>query len=182
MFAGRLKTYLTINTAFFLFFGMLMIDLVIVRLDQKALVKAEISKGFILIAAFENMLQQDAAQQDDFLNIKTRSLFRNIFKQSGFTSAFFSDPKNLKNYSFGECGVNRNQLILLTQKARLTEKKIISFYGSAWNVFWKKERYLVISSPLTIDQNKTAGVSLVLDLVEIYIRPGIHNGLFLFTS
>ena len=168
MFAGRLKTYLTINTAFFLFLGMLMIDLVIVRLDQRELLKSEISKGLILITAFENRLQQAAAQQNDFFNIKTRSLFRNILKQSGFTSAFFLDPKKSNNYSFGESGINRDKLILLTQKARLTEKKITSFYGSAWNVFWKKKRYLVISSPLNIDQNRTASVSIVLDLVEIY--------------
>ena len=177
MFAGRLKTYFTINTAFFLFIGMILIDLVIVRLDQRALLKSEVSKGFILLSAFESILQQSSEQKNDCFSIKTKYLLRTLLKESGFTLASFTDRQKRK-YSFGECEINRDKLALLGKKAGLTEKRITSFSGSTrsgsiWSdsfrgVFWKEKRYLIISSPLSIDQNSTASVSIVLDLVKIY--------------
>ncbi|MBL0732083.1 MAG: HAMP domain-containing protein [Desulfosarcina sp.] len=186
MFAGRLKTYFTINTAFFLFIGMILIDIVIVRLDQRALLKSEISKGFILLSAFESILQQSSEQKNDYFSIKTKYLLRTLLKESGFTLASFTDRQKRK-YSFGECEINRDKIALLNKKAGLTEKRITSFSGSTrsgsgWSgsiwfdpfrgVFWKKKRYLIISSPLSIGQNSTASVSIVLDLVKIYNQAG----------
>jgi len=176
LFAGRLKTYFTINTAFFLFIGMLLIDLVIVKLDQKALLKSEISKGFFLLSAFESSLQQSAEEENSFFNIKTKCLFSTFLKESGFNFALFIDMQKRK-YSFGECEINRNKLVLLSKKALLTEKRITSFSdsirpGSIWGVLWKKKRYLIISSPLSINKDSTASVSIVFDLVKIYNQTG----------
>jgi signal transduction histidine kinase len=176
LFAGRLKTYFTINTAFFLFIGMLLIDLVIVKLDQKALLKSEISKGFFLLSAFESSLQQSAEEENSFFNIKTKCLFSTFLKESGFNFALFIDMQKRK-YSFGECEINRNKLVLLSKKALLTEKRITSFSdsirpGSIWGILWKEKRYLIISSPLSINKDSTASVSIVLDLVKIYNQTG----------
>ncbi len=176
LFAGRLKTYFTINTAFFLFIGMLLIDLVIVKLDQKVLLKSEISKGFFLLSAFESSLQQSAEEENSFFSIKTKYLFRTLLKESGFNFALFIDMQK-KKYFFGECEINRNKLVILSKKAGLTEKSIISFSdsirsGSIWSVLWKEKRYLIISSPLSINKDLTASVSIVLDLVKIYNQTG----------
>lgn len=170
MFAGKLKTYFTINTAVFLFFGMLLIDLVIVRLNQKTFLKSEISKGSILIAVFENSLQQLAEKKNDFFDIQTRSLFHSILKKSGFTGTFFSDSKNRIKYSFGDCGISNSQLALLGEKSILTGKTITGFYGSVWGVFWKEKQYLVVSAPIVIDQQTTASVCLVQNLAIKYSR------------
>ncbi|WDN90399.1 hypothetical protein BuS5_03370 [Desulfosarcina sp. BuS5] len=176
LFAGRLKTYFTINTAFFLFIGMLLIDLVIVKLDQKVLLKSEILKGFFLLSAFESSLQQSAEEENSFFSIKTKCLFRTFLKESGFNFALFIDMQKRK-YFFGKCEINRNKLVVLSKKAGLTEKRIISFSdsirsGSIWGVLWKEQRYLIIFSPLSINKDSSASVSIVLDLVKIYNQTG----------
>ncbi len=182
MFAGRLKTYLTINTAFFLFIGMLLLYLVIVKLDQKALLKSEISKGFFLLSVFESSLQQPgAAAENAFFSVKTRCLLRTFLKESGFNFALFINMQK-KIYSFGECEINRNKLVDLSKQAGLTGKRIISFSdsirpGSGWSdslrgIFWKDKRYLIISSPISINKDSTASGSIVLDLVKIYNQTG----------
>ena len=168
MFTGRLKTYFTINTAFFLFAGMLLINMVLVKIDQRALVKSEISKGFILVSALENSLRQSLEKKNVFFNSNNKYLFRELLKEAGFNFALFSDPKNKQKYFFGDCGINRDRLVQLTHKAFLTKKKITAFDDSVWGLFWKENRYMIISSPLFVDQKTTASVSIVLDLLKIY--------------
>jgi C4-dicarboxylate-specific signal transduction histidine kinase len=156
---------------------MFLIDIVAVRLDRKTLLKSEISKGFILLAAFESILQQSSEQKNDCFNIQTKCLLRTLLKESGFTLALFTDRQKRK-YSFGKCEINQNKLLALSEKAGLTEKRIISFSdsirtGSIWGVLWKEKRYLIISSPLSINKDSTASVSIVLDLIKIYNQAGL---------
>lgn len=168
MFHRGLKFNVAVNIAFLLLPAMILINLVTSTSEQKNLIRSEVSKGYLLISAFEDKLKNLNQPGGAILNVDSKYILHKMLRESGFSPALVMD-KNLKQkYIFGAGHNLQNNLEKLTRSVIQSGNKTVGFSGTTWGVFWKQRKYLIISVPLFRDGVVFAGTSIVLPLEDVY--------------
>jgi signal transduction histidine kinase len=179
VFARGLKAKMAITIAMLLFVAMVLIDLVIVVTTQNELIRAEISKGDILLAG----LQDDLIDTRLWENIGSHSALKmkimSIFDEAGVSCALIMG-RDGGELCFGEkqCSAQK-KLVGFSRQAILSGKKSVNFSGKIWGIFWKQNRNLIISLPLFQNSTPVASASIVLPLEGIYGRLRRSQKIFL---
>ena len=117
MFAGKLKIYVAINVAFILLFGMLLINIVTLRSDRRALIKSEIVKCNIFVSFIEDLLNYKGKIKKDVFDINFKYLFAQKMSMAGFSDAMVLDKDLDVMYIFGSKKTLNNMLEHCTRKA-----------------------------------------------------------------
>ncbi len=163
-----LKTGIAINIAVLLLIAMFLIDFVMINISMKQLLVSDISKGRILSL----MIEQNFLPTKEINNITLRSEFliqlKNIIADLGFSCASISNNNgHLIHNSCENCEI-QEELAGISQQTLKTQKQSTTFLGSTWGVFWKSDKYIVISNPLFIKGTSAGCVNIVLQLESFY--------------
>jgi len=159
---------------------MLLIDFVIIISMERILINSEIAKGNLMISALkENFLFyfNELNYMENTADAFDKSC-DGILNQSGYSYAvivnknlnqlymysYFFSPAKEEEYTELKKEVNR-----LISHTVQSGKKNIGYSGTTWGVFWKQERFLILSVPLS-DEKKdtTAGIAVALSLENLY--------------
>ena len=168
MFSNKLKIYFTINIAFLLFFGMILIDLILVNTTQRELCKSKIDAGLLFISFFEENLTSKPLFDKSLLSTDNKYLFQKMMRKTDFSYSLFISNNPEKKYVFGTTRLAQSKLYSLTKKAMRSGNQSIVFDGFIWGVFWPQKEYLIISSPLKKEDRTIAGLSIVMPMNKIY--------------
>ena len=106
MFARGLKSNIAINIAGILLLGMLLIDFVTVSTAQRDFVGNEITKGFLLISAFQDHLTNSSDSESEKLQVFSRSSLDALLSEAKFSCALVINKDNRPTYFGGtDCGL-----------------------------------------------------------------------------
>ena len=103
MFFRGLKTNIAINLAVLFLFGMLLIDVVMIILTQRDLLKTEILKGDLLIAAIESHLVPYFESGKIHFNKALDQKFNNLVVGTGFSCVLIME-NNTESLNFHGTG------------------------------------------------------------------------------
>jgi signal transduction histidine kinase len=179
VFARGLKAKMAITIAMLLFVAMVLIDLVIVVTTQNEIVRAEISKGDILLARLQDDLIDTCLWENIGSHSASKIKIMNILDEAGVSCAMILG-RDGGEICFGEkqCP-EQKKLVGFTRQVILSGKKTVNFSGKIWGIFWKQNRNLIISLPLFQNSTPVAGASIVLPLEGIYERLRRSQKIFL---
>ena len=168
MFARGLKAKMATNIVVLLFVGMILIDIVIVVTTQRDLIRAEISKGDLVLSRLEDDALATSLWENIGIHAESKAKMSKILYEAGIACALIMGKDQGQLY-FGEnkCTTD-NELVKYTRQATLSGKKTINFSGKVWGVFWKQKQNVIISMPLRQGSVAVAGTSIVLPLEGIY--------------
>jgi signal transduction histidine kinase len=151
-----------------LLLGMLLIDFVTISTVQRDFVGNEIRKGFLLISAFQNHFTNFSDSESEQLQVFSRSSLDAMLNEAKFACALVIDKDNRQTYFGGtECGLH-DELKNLAGQSIQTGKKITKSFGSAWGVFWKQNRSIILAAPLMRKGNILGGIGIAVPLEGIY--------------
>ena len=167
MFARALKTNIVISITALLFVGMLMIDIVAVKILQRDLIKAEISQSHLLSSIITSRIITEIEPESLVLNMDIQSLLSSFLagKKASGIMIFGSQKGTL--YAAGKSISDTPELEKVMNASMSSGERIMRFSGKTWGVFWKQNKYLLTAVPLTFDEKKLA-LGMVVDLREIY--------------
>jgi signal transduction histidine kinase len=179
VFARGLKAKMAITIAMLLFVAMVLIDLVIVVTTQNEIVRAEVSKGDILLARLQDDLIDTCLWENIGSHSASKIKIMNILDEAGVSCAMILG-RDGGEICFGEkqCP-EQKKLVGFTRQVILSGKKTVNFSGKIWGIFWKQNRNLIISLPLFQNSTPVAGASIVLPLEGIYERLRRSQKIFL---
>jgi signal transduction histidine kinase len=163
-----LKTNIAINIIMLIFVAMLLINFVALMMTQRGSLKAEGTKGFLLLSALEDKFIEITKLGDRSSQVDARAYISSMLNEAGI-SCGFAIGKSSPEIFFGEntC-TSENNLVKLTRQTILSNKKAIRFAGKRWGVFWRQDRYMIISVPFMQNEEIVAAASIVTDLDGIY--------------
>jgi signal transduction histidine kinase len=168
MIARGLKAKMGMNIVILLMMAMISIDLVIIVTIQKDLIRAEISKGEMVLARLEEHALAAAMWDNIGSNSESKARIRKILDEAGIHCALIMGKDSGRLY-FGENLADRDtDLVNFTRQTTLSGEKMMHFSGRVWAVFWKQHRDVIISIPLIQDGSTVAGAGIVLPLEGIY--------------
>lgn len=156
------------NIVTLLVVAMILINLVIIVTIQKDLIRAEISKGEMVLAGLEEHALSAALWEDMGSHSASKAKIRKILDEGGVHCALIMGINSGRLY-FGENpGTQDEDLAHYTRQAALSGKKMMHFSGRVWAVFWRQHSNVIISIPLIQKGKAVAGASIVLSLEGIY--------------
>jgi signal transduction histidine kinase len=168
MFARGLKTKIAMNIVMLLIVAMILINLVIVATTQRDLIRAEISKGEMLLSRLEEYALDNSLWENIGSNTESKARISKILDEAETGCALIMGKNNGQlNFGKDSC-TTENELIKFTRQATLSGKKAVHYSGDMWGVFWKRKRHVIISLPLFQNGDAVAGISIVLPLEGIY--------------
>lgn len=168
MFFRGLKTNIAINLAVLFLFGMLLIDVVMIILTQRDLLKTEISKGDLLVAAIESHLESYFESGKIRFNKTLDQKLDNLVVGTGFSCVLIVGNDTQALYFRGTGCIMKDDLSVSTLKALEIEEKITRYFGTTWGVLWKQSRHMILSSPIYSEGKTVAAAGILINLEGIY--------------
>ncbi len=168
MFASSLKTNITIHLALLLLIAMVLIDFVMIIVAQKALLRSEISTGYVFISGIGSNFEIFSESKNVALPSDYHKDFDRRLQYAGFSCAVVMDADENQIYSGGNNCALQGELKALTKQTIESGEKTTRFFGSTWGIFWEQSQNLVVSAPLLKKDRIVAGASIVLPLERIY--------------
>jgi len=159
-----LKTKLGVNLAFFLLLAILLTDFVLIRIVESQLIQQRVEYGSQLIEELTSNFFNSptsghwriGSQGHEGLAPAHPFLAYGLFHQAGKDSALGEPPPHIKN-----------EMVRANEKAISTGSPQHFFTGNTWGVFWKQNKYLVISEPI-LKIHPTGAITLFIQLEDIY--------------
>ncbi len=169
MILKSLRTSITVNLAFLLLLGMLLINFVMLIVSQEVLVNSEIAKGRNLLSLMAKMVRyqldgRTIARQDPAWIRSIESTLRD----AGI--AAFSLVGTGDRYSGeGPPYTPRSEMLQLAEIAATSGVESVSTHDSIRHVFWQQPGYILMAAPLRGgDEGGGLGVAIMLPLEPIY--------------
>ena len=165
MFLKGLKSKLTVNLALFLLLAIILTDFVVIQIVEKNLIRNRLQLGKQLIAEagktyYDLQIQNPTGESDGFFS---KTNIHHPWMVYGLFSL-----RNGKNIPIGQMPIDLSINIRPGHEAALISGALQSlFLGETWGVFWKQNKYLIISAPFSVNTSKGAG-TIVVKLEDIY--------------
>ncbi len=165
-----MKTGIAINLAILLVIAMFLIDFVMINTSQKQLLESDISRGRLLSLMIEQNIVPPKGQNDLLLKSDFSTQLEKIIADLGFSCALIINKNGcLVQGSEENCGI-REELAGISKQTLKTGKQSTTYLGTTWGVFWKSDKYIVLSNPLFIKGTIAGCVNIVLQLESFYSR------------
>ncbi|MBU0484436.1 MAG: hypothetical protein KKB30_07980 [Proteobacteria bacterium] len=167
MSARGLKTNILIDLVLLLSASMLMINIVMVNVAGKDLLRAEIDKGFIFIEALAINLRPVLSRSDTTPDFDSTGIW--LMMNRAGVSAVMAVEQSGRMIAFeGYDQQNANLLKVMVQRSIETGKPNIDFQGAAWGVLWKGSKNILVSSPFSFNGQAIGAAGVVLPLEDMY--------------
>ena len=168
MLSGGLKANIGVNLVLLLGMGMLLINFVIMAAVDRILMQTAKSKGEQLLSIASNEFKT-AQRMELNLSAVSGEFLRRMTLQSGFACIMIFDQKMKQIYQDGVLCSHAGQIKKYTCNVIKTGQRTTSYLGKTWGFFSQQNRLLVISAPIFEKSILSGGVSVVMELENIYI-------------
>ena len=153
--------------------AMLLINVVILNLYEKDLIKAKEESGRLMVLSIENNLNYTLqGNTADLKNLHSNSDFftitQNLLSTSGFSDLVIINNAGEAVYSTGLSGDKRKYALPMAVSAMSTVTPSVTYWGSTWGVLWPRNSELCLSSPLRYNGRVIGGISAVSSLIPVY--------------
>ncbi len=161
---------------------MFLIDFVIIISMERILINSEFAKGNLLISALKGNFLFYFNELSCMKN-KTDAFNKScdeILNQSGYSYAVIADKNMNQLYMYSyfislakeeEYTELKNEVKRLITRTIQSGEKNIGYSGTAWGIFWKQERFLILSIPVSDGKkDTTAVIAAALSLENLYER------------
>ncbi len=165
---NRLKVHIAVQLVFLLGISMFLVNVVLIMLVQKSLLKSETARGALFLSSLEYRLSGETEGD--------RLLKREVFKTK--TASFVSDwgvsallvvhEDRETIFLDAAGGVPKQEMLWVTRNAVRTGRQIQHHYGSTWGIFWTKPEYLILATPRRAEGRIRGGMCIALPLRSIY--------------
>jgi len=169
MFPRGLKTNVILTLAILLFLAMLLVDFVLIIMAQRELVRAEIDKGIVLLGAVTGDLVQ-GGESSIRLNEVSWAKLEFLTGDAGYSGILVQADNNRLLWSKCPDITLKNELILLARATVQSGKSQSRYQGSAWGVFGKQGRDLIIATPIRVSGKVVAAACVAKPLESIYAK------------
>ncbi len=167
MIFKSLRTSMTINIAFLLLLGMLLINFVMLIVIQEVLIDVEIGKGRNLFVMMAKMIRYHRAANASALTEPDRArLLENTLKSAGIASFVIIGPDG-RYVGEGPPYTPTEEMLQSAELAAAQGVESITTYGSIRHVFWQQPGYILIASPLK-EEGSAAAAAILLPLESLY--------------
>ncbi len=167
MILKSLRTSITINVAFLLLLGMLLINFVVLIVTQEVMINTEIGQGRNLLVMVAKMIRYHHEENDSPLaDLDGMRTLESTLKGAGIASFVIIRPDGRyigKGPSYAPTG----EMLRLAELAAAQGIESITTYSSIRHVFWQQPGYILIAAPLKTEAGGT-GVAILLPLEPLY--------------
>lgn len=153
--------------------AMLLINVVILNLYEKDLVKAKEQAGWLLVLSVENNLKlilRDGVTK--LKNLQSNSEFsdsiQNLLKTSEFSDIAIVNNSGEAVFREGFSGEKKHYAFIMAISAMTTSDRSVNYMGSVWGVLWPGKSELCLLSPLKYKGQTIGGISARSSLVPVY--------------
>jgi two-component system, NtrC family, sensor kinase len=138
--------------------------------------------GFVMLMLWQsNGIQQEAQLSEKLLHIAAASIvpeelstdrpalteeIRSYFKESGILCLQWQNGTSSTIHSHGSCPTGLSLAPLLND-ASVSAKTKTSYSGMSWNGFFLSKQYLLIATPLQLNQGNQGAIALVRSLDDV---------------
>jgi signal transduction histidine kinase len=157
--------------ALLLLVGMLLLDMVMVYAAQRLLIKSEKEKGRVLVELIGAYALSGQGTDGGPAGGGTDRI-RSILSTSDVAWAMWVDSSGRGHWLLGQEDATASALERVSQIALNQDSQKIDMVGTTWGIFWRQNKYLVVSSPFYENQRVAgaAGVAIRLDSVFEQLR------------
>jgi len=168
-----LRTGILTQLVFLIVAAMLLINVVILHLYEKDLIKAKEEAGRLLVFSIENnlnfILNRDAADIKSLQeNEEFAAVVQNILKASEFSDLAIMNNAGEPVFKTGFSGDKKQFAMMMAMSAINTVSPTVTFRGNTWGVLWPRNSELCLSSPLKYKGRVIGGISVIASLVPVY--------------
>ncbi len=153
--------------------AMLLINVVILNLYERDLIKAKEQSGNALVLSIENTLRfilQDSASnlKDIQSNHDFNAVVSDLLKASEFSGLAIIDYSGETVFKSGFSGERKHYALIMAISAMTTSTWSVNYMGTTWGVLWPGKSELCLSAPLRYKGRVIGGVSIITSLVPVY--------------
>ena len=153
--------------------AMLLINVAILKLYEKDLVRATEHVGRVLVKGIEGavdytLMNRPADLKDLNSDMEFYTTVEGILKTSGFTDLMIVNNDGETVFRIGFSGDKKQYGFTMTMNAISTISFTADYRGTAWAVLWLGKSELCLSSPLRNKGRVTGGVSVLSPLAPVY--------------
>ncbi len=168
MFFRRLNIHIAVSLVFLLTTAMGLLNAVVIHSEKNLLLKSEVSKAGMLTSGIENLLISAYASGTVLSPSDLTPYLEGMISASPFSAVAVTDAQGQDFWFSGKSGVQRDDLMQVTQEMIRTGTQVIRFTGITWGVFWTEKRDMLIASPVLHRQELIAGIGVVMPLHTVY--------------
>lgn len=158
---------------FLIFAAMLLINVVMIKLAERDLIRTRLQAGRLLALAAEQMIGQHLSVAGKrFSDLAGDSRFRTgllrLLGEGDYARVVIVDREGQKLLAAGFSEGREGYALSGAREASATAMGSHHFSGSTWGVIWMSKKDLWISSPLFFDGRVQGGLNLSCSLVPVY--------------
>lgn len=153
--------------------AMLLINVVILKLYEKDLIKAREQAGRLLVLSVENYLR--IILPEGVKDLKTfeadtdfSAILHGMVAASGYSDLVIINSAGEPVFKAGFKEDSKQFAVTMAMSAMITSTGSVNFTGSTWGVLWPGNSELCFSSPLKYKERVIGGISVVSSLMPVY--------------
>lgn len=168
-----LRAGILTQLVFLIVAAMLLINVVMLNLHERDLLKAKEDSGIMLIRALEQNISltvKNSNKAFDALNTDMyfRNSVKNLLSIGGFSYLVIVNQNGETLYSTDIPYENKGQCLMLAREALSTKAEAFDYTGNSWGVLWLRKSDLYISGPLLLDGKSIGGIAIYSSLFSLY--------------
>lgn len=168
MYTRSLKTNIAVQLVVLFLLAMMLTAFVMIILMQKALIRAEISRGYTLLSGIRlnNTIysnSKDMIKPSDFQDDVAK-----MITETGFSCILIMDEHQNRVYSGGKSCDIQGELEAITRQTIRSGIKTTLYFGSTWWGVWNQGQDLIVSAPLIREGRIVGGSSVAMPLTGVY--------------
>lgn len=168
MWLRGLKTKIALNIALLLLLATVSMDLVMLVMAKRDLIRSEISRADILLGYLKSSILDDAFKKKELIYLKPEKTITRMLNDSQIAGVLIMVSGNEEFYVGHGLNFGSDEMRRITEKAILAGKKTVQLRGSSWSVFWNQKVNLSIATPLMHNGVSVGGINVVLPLEGVY--------------
>jgi signal transduction histidine kinase len=161
------------HLAFLILAAMLLINLVMIKFNERDLVRAKLDSGRLLLQTLEQrVVHALEREQMAWMELEKDGSFQNdvneLLRTGEFTQALLVDERGIKVFATHSSRDLEKESLLLSRVALGERKSTIEFYGRTWGVIWLAPERVQLSSPVLSKGSLRGAVTVGADLRPLY--------------
>jgi two-component system NtrC family sensor kinase len=153
--------------------AMLLINVVVVRLAERDLIRAKLDSGRLLVRAVEQnltyFLQSGAGRLPEIHeDLSFQKGMSRLLTHGGFSDVVIIDADGEKLFTTGAPREKEGKALSLARESLATGLASHRFSGSTWGVIWLSQEELLVSSPLQMGGSAIGGIAVAGSLIPVY--------------
>ena len=153
--------------------AMLLINVVMVRLAERDLIRAKLDSGRLLVHAVEQnltyFLQSGAGKLPEIdSDLAFQKGISRLLTHGGFSDVVIVNADGEKLFTTGAPRDEEGKALSLAREAMATGLGSHRFGGSTWGVIWLSQKDLLVSSPLQVEGEAIGGITVSGSLIPVY--------------